>query len=132
MPVEHDLLRRARVFERQALTEIYDQYSHKLYNYAVRQLGDADLAEECVAETFARFLRAIKSGGGPEKYLQAYLYRVAHNWITDLYRRQPPLPLSLGRVSNERKSSGNRGVGGGGGGALRPRTPLFPGLLPLE
>jgi RNA polymerase sigma-70 factor (ECF subfamily) len=27
--------------------------------------------------------------------LQAYLYRIAHNWITDQYRRQPPPPLPL-------------------------------------
>jgi len=42
----------------------------------------------------------------------------------------------FGRVSNERKSSGNRGVRGvampEARKAKRPRTPLFPGLLPLE
>jgi len=42
-----------------------------------------------VADTFQRFLLALRAGGGPDGYLKAYLYRIAHNWITDLYRRQP-------------------------------------------
>ena len=90
-----DLLKGARNFDQQVLGEIYDLYSGKLYAYAMRLLGSQDLAEECVAETFSRFLLALKNGGGPQEYLQAYLYRVAHNWITDTYRRQPPPSLEL-------------------------------------
>ena len=98
MGIEGDLLAGARTFEKIALTHIYDRYSTPLYRYAVRLVGDADLAEECVAETFSRFLHTLHRGGGPRRHLQAYLYRVAHNWITDHYRREPPLPLdpSLG------------------------------------
>ena len=90
-----DLLQGARRFDQQALGEIYDLYSGKLYAYAVRLLGSQDLAEECVADTFSRFLQALKNGGGPQDHLQAYLYRIAHNWITDTYRRQPPPSLEL-------------------------------------
>jgi RNA polymerase sigma-70 factor (ECF subfamily) len=90
-----DLLRRAKQLDRQALAKIYDCYSPALYAYALRLLGDACLAEDCVAETFRRFLAALQNGGGPRDYLQAYLYRIAHNWITDQYRRQPPPPLPL-------------------------------------
>jgi RNA polymerase sigma-70 factor (ECF subfamily) len=85
----------ARRFEQDALTAIYDQYSSRLYRYAMRLMGDVYLAEECVAETFDRFLKALRSGGGPRDHLQAYLYRIAHNWITDQFRRQPPPPLNL-------------------------------------
>jgi RNA polymerase sigma-70 factor (ECF subfamily) len=45
-----------------------------------------------VAETFSRLLKALRAGQGPQDHLQAYLYRVAHNWITDCFRRQP-LPM---------------------------------------
>lgn len=69
-----------------ALAEIYDCYSPGLYRYAVRLLGDPDLAEDCVAETFARFLDALQKQRGPRDHLQAYLYRIAHNWIVDVYR----------------------------------------------
>lgn len=88
------LLRRARQFDEQALAEIYDTLSPAIYAYAMRLLGDADLAEECIADTFSRFLNALHAGGGPQNYLKAYLYRVAHNWITDRYRHaRPETPL---------------------------------------
>lgn len=91
MPPDPLLLERARQFDRQALAEVYDLYSPGLYRYAMRRLGDPQLAEECVAETFSRFLHALQARKGPRDFLQAYLYRVAHNWITDFYRRDPPL-----------------------------------------
>jgi len=81
------LLAGARRYEEQALAEIYDRYNLGLYRYCVRLLGDPDTAEDCVAETYSRLLRALRSGGGPNDYLRAYLYRVAHNWIVD-YRRK--------------------------------------------
>ena len=90
---EKQLLKRARAFDRKVLAEIYDRYSPGLYRYAVRQLSDDIQAEECVAETFSRFLQILQGGGGPQEHLQAYLYRIARNWITDQFRRQPPLPL---------------------------------------
>ncbi len=86
---ESILLEKARAFDLDALAQVYDRYSPPIYRYALRLLGDEDLAEECVADTFHRFLLALRNGGGPENHLQAYLYRVAHNWITDTFRRNP-------------------------------------------
>jgi len=91
------ILERAKRFEAQALEEIYDTYSPGIFRYAFRLLGDADLARECMSETFSRFLSALKRDSGPDNYLQAYLYRIAHNWITDYYRSKvpPSLPLDV-------------------------------------
>lgn len=80
---------------KQDLVSIYEQYSPGLYRYAYRLLGDRNQAEEAVSETFSRFLQAIRNGGGPNANIQAYLYRVTHNYITDMYRRQPIAPISL-------------------------------------
>jgi RNA polymerase sigma-70 factor (ECF subfamily) len=98
MDAEQSLLAKALRFDESALTEVYDCYCDGLYRYAWRLLGSEDLAEECVAETFSRFLNAIKSGGGPRRHLKAYLFRTAHNWITDQYRRQPAPALPLDQV----------------------------------
>jgi RNA polymerase sigma-70 factor (ECF subfamily) len=86
---EQETLQQARHFDAQTLARIYDEYSPGLYRYAYRLLGDALLAEDCVSETFQRFLTALRNGGGPDDHLQAYLYRIAHNWVTDQYRRNP-------------------------------------------
>lgn len=88
---EQDLLLRARQLDPCALAEIYDLYSPHLYRYAVRLLGDACTAEDCVAESFSRFLQSIRTHKGPSDYLQAYLYRTLHNLVVDHYRRQSPV-----------------------------------------
>lgn len=87
---ESRLLEAARQFESQALAQIYDTYSPGLYRYAMRRLGDVQLAEDCVSETFSRFLQALRGWRGPRDHLQAYLYRTAHNWIVDCFRRERP------------------------------------------
>ena len=92
---ESELLRRARQFDERALGEIYDRLSPALYRYAYRLLGEVSLAEEVVADAFHRYLLALRNGGGPTEHLSAYLYRVAHNLITDRFRRPPPLELAL-------------------------------------
>jgi RNA polymerase sigma-70 factor (ECF subfamily) len=83
------------VFDRETLVAIYEQHNAELYRYAYRLLGDGALAEDCVSETFSRFLKAVRDGIGPVENVRAYLYRMAHNWVTDHYRRQPLPPLSL-------------------------------------
>jgi RNA polymerase sigma-70 factor (ECF subfamily) len=92
---EQELLNGARTYDAQTLAEVYDRYSPGLYAYALRLLGDECLAEDCVAETFSRFLKSLRGDHGPHEHLQAYLYRIAHNWITDQYRRQPPPAFEL-------------------------------------
>ena len=86
---EQELLAQAGQFNTHALAEIYDLYSPRLYRYAMRLLGDASMAEDCVSETFSRFLKALHAGKGPRDYLQAYLFRTAHNLVVESYRRQP-------------------------------------------
>jgi RNA polymerase sigma-70 factor (ECF subfamily) len=92
---EKELLDGARHLDNLALAAIYDSFNRGIYSYSLRLLGEPDLAEECVAETFSRFLHALSKGSGPQQYLQAYLYRIAHNWITDHYRSQPPHSTEL-------------------------------------
>ena len=89
------ILERAKHFDTQALEEIFDTFSPGIYRYAIRLLGDEELARECMSETFSRFLGALQRNSGPNAYLQAYLYRIAHNWITDYYRAKTPPSLPL-------------------------------------
>ena len=95
---EKVILEQAKRFDAQALEEIFDTYSPGIYRYAYRLLGDTELARECMAETFSRFLTALKRDSGPDNYLQAYLYRIAHNWVTDFYRSKVPPSLPMDRV----------------------------------
>jgi RNA polymerase sigma-70 factor (ECF subfamily) len=92
---DNELLQLARKFDPRALADIYDTFSPGIYRYAIRLTGDQDLAEECVAETFSRLLQAFKLRKGPRDYLQAYLYRIAHNWIVDYFRNKSNEPSKI-------------------------------------
>ena len=105
IPSETELLRLAHRLDSIALAQIYDLYSPDIYRYAMRLLGDPSVAEDCVSETFSRLLKALQHGQGPVDFLKAYLYRVAHNWITDYYRRQPPPTEELKDELPDRESS---------------------------
>lgn len=89
---ERSLLQNALSFDESAIAEIYDRYQAALYRYAYRLLGDQQLAEDCIADTFFRFLKNLRKGNAPTENLRAYLYRIAHNWITDFYRRTQKAP----------------------------------------
>jgi len=97
MRVNTMIMAQAKPLDKQDLVEIYEELSPALYRYAVRLLGNRETAEDCVSETFSRFLQAVRMGGGPKENVRAYLYRVAHNWITDHYRRTREVtqPLDL-------------------------------------
>jgi RNA polymerase sigma-70 factor (ECF subfamily) len=101
---EDDWLEGARRLEEESLEAIYDAYSPELYRYAYRLIGDTQAAEDLVAATFYRFLRALHVSGGPSKHLRAYLYRIAHNLAMDHYRRQPARVVSSDDISKNMPS----------------------------
>lgn len=80
-----------RQYQKQELIELYQSLNDTLFRYAIRLLGDPMLAEDCVAETFSRFLAVIQKGLGPKVNEKAYLFRIAHNWIMDYYRQHEPM-----------------------------------------
>ena len=93
-------LQEARRWDESALAEIYDTYAPSIYRYVYRKTGDRDIAQDLTAETFHRFLKALRRGTGPRDHLSGWLYRVAHNLIVDHYRSQPNgPPVSLEDVS---------------------------------
>jgi RNA polymerase sigma-70 factor (ECF subfamily) len=89
MAIKTKTLDSAVSYDRQELIAVFEQYNLELYRYAFRLLGEKCLAEDCVAETFSRYLRVVRSGRGPSENVRAYLYRIVHNWAIDYYRRNP-------------------------------------------
>jgi RNA polymerase sigma-70 factor (ECF subfamily) len=92
---EQALLDRAKTYDPEALTELYDRYAPRMYAYIYRRVSDADLAEDLTSELFLRVLRAIQNQRTWRDSFVAWLYRIAHNLIIDVYRRRPPPPVSL-------------------------------------
>ncbi len=85
---EQTLIQKAQIFDEESLSKIYDAYSPGLYRYAMRFLENQQFAEDCVSDTFLGFLKMLRAGNQSIDHLQPYLFRIAHNWITDFYRKK--------------------------------------------
>jgi RNA polymerase sigma-70 factor (ECF subfamily) len=71
---------------------LYDRYSRVVYGVALRILGEAELAEDVVQETFWRVWRrghTFQSGRGQ---VAAWIFGIAHNLSIDELRRQRSRP----------------------------------------
>lgn len=93
MDYDTQLLERAKRWDEEALVEVFDRYAPAIYRYVYRRVGDGQIAQDLMAETFRRLLDALRRGAGPRTHLSAWLYRVAHNLVVDHYRRQPADPV---------------------------------------
>ena len=84
---EHRLIERARYGDLAALGELYNLHVDRIYQYVRYRTGDEQTAEDITAEVF---LRAIESIGDYEDQgapFVAWLYRIAHARVIDLWRR---------------------------------------------
>ncbi len=87
---ERALLPLLQALDEKALEVAYNTFQPLLYRYVYHLLGNLEATEDVVGETFHRLLRALDAGHGPRQYLQAWLYRVAHNLAIDYFRQRSP------------------------------------------
>lgn len=84
---EIDLVTRLKVYDDDAIRQVYRLYADAIYRYALYQGGDPDLAEDVAAEVFVRMIESIGSYQYRGFPVSAWLYRIARNLIVDLQRR---------------------------------------------
>lgn len=92
---ERALIERARQ-EPEAFGQLYEQYVARIYNYHYRHTGNVHEAEDLTSRTFYRALRSMSSYQERGYSFQAWLFRIAHNLMVNLYRdqsRRPSVPL---------------------------------------
>jgi RNA polymerase sigma-70 factor (ECF subfamily) len=86
----HDVARAKR--DREAFAPLYVRYFDRVYAYCYRRLGNADDAADATSVVFSRALAALASCR--EETFRPWLFSIAHNVLTDLYRaRRPARPL---------------------------------------
>ena len=79
-----------------AAAELYDEYSHALYAYALSLTGDAAASEDLVHDAFVRLIEYPQAPESDE----AFLFTVVRNRAIDLrrrgaVRRENPCPVPL-------------------------------------
>ncbi len=85
---EEWLVRRAKEYDREALTQLYRRHVSAIYRYIHLRVGRADLAEDLTADVFLKMLEGIESFDYRGVPFAAWLFRIAHDRVVDYFRRQ--------------------------------------------
>jgi len=85
------LVQKAKEFDSETWTQIYQCYYPKIYAYLSRRLGNTNPVEDIVADVFLRAVEGIGSFSYRGTSLLAWLYRIAHNQMVDHLRRKAKL-----------------------------------------
>jgi RNA polymerase sigma-70 factor, ECF subfamily len=89
------LLARVADGDSRALNALYDRYARVVYGVALRMLGEAELAEDVVQETFWRVWRRARTFQSGRGKVAAWIFGIAHNLSVDELRRQRSRPRSV-------------------------------------
>ena len=74
-----------------AFRDLVDNYSPRIYNLALKMLGDGDLADDILQETFVNAYRSIDRFEG-RSHISTWLYRIAHNAVLMRFRKEKAQP----------------------------------------
>jgi RNA polymerase sigma-70 factor (ECF subfamily) len=84
----------------EAFGELYGIFLDRIYRYVFYQVRDKMTAEDITEEVFVKAWNAISSCKGKEKTFSAWLYRIAHNRIIDIFRRrEKEQPIEMDTVA---------------------------------
>ena len=84
---DETLMKNLRRGDMQAFDELYTRHRQPLFNFILRLLQDAALAEDVFQETYMRVLENADRFK-PRGKFSTYLYTIAHNLCMDELRRQ--------------------------------------------
>lgn len=78
---------------------LYEDYAERLFSFLVYRTGDRALAEDVLADTFERVLRARRRFDPRKASEKTWIYSIALNLLTDHGRRRSAEGRALERVA---------------------------------
>lgn len=73
----------------QQFTELYERYVARVYRYLLARVGNVADAQDLTSQTFIAAMENLDKYKGQRPFL-AWLFGIARNKATDMYRRQRP------------------------------------------
>src|SRR5437016_8648340 len=83
---DQELMRIVQAGDFSPASEIYDRYSGRIYNFALRFLRNAEAAEDATQEVFVKMMRHANQFQGDAK-LSTWLFSITANWCRDYLRK---------------------------------------------
>ena len=73
---------------RKIFSQIYDKYIDKIYRFIFLKVNSQEIAQDLTSETFLRGWESFQTKNEEIENIQAFLYRIARNLVTDHYREK--------------------------------------------
>ena len=73
---------------RKVFSKIYDRYIDKIYRFIFLKVNSQEIAQDLTSETFLRGWESFQAKNEEIENIQAFLYRIARNLVTDYYREK--------------------------------------------
>lgn len=83
---DQELMRLVQAGDFSPASEIYDRYSGRIYNFALRFLKNAEAAEDATQEVFVKMMKHANQFQGDAK-LSTWLFSITANWCRDYLRK---------------------------------------------
>ncbi len=131
-----ELVERARSGEADAITELYRRHERRVYNLALRTLGNHWDAADVAQEAFIKAFKNIGSFKGEARF-GTWLHRIAVNAAYDHLRRQRPEPMEADIIDDLSGPAGQAAAVGTGRHGIDPAMdglsePLRAALMELD
>ncbi len=98
-PNDAELVIAARTNPR-AFVLLYERYLGPVYRYCYVRLDSREAAEDATSDVFLKVLASLPSLR--DQAFAAWLFRIAHNVVVDIYRRRRPVhPLETAEDQND-------------------------------
>ena len=83
-----DLVALAQRGDMDAIGALYDQHYEAVFRYLCSRAGDRQLAQDLTGDVFKRMLTGLPQYRQRGLPFRAWLFRIAHNLLTDHYRKE--------------------------------------------
>lgn len=83
---DQELMRIVQAGDYSPASEIYDRYSGRIYNFALRFLKHPEAAEDATQEVFVKMMKHANQFNGDAK-LSTWLFSITANWCRDYLRK---------------------------------------------
>lgn len=85
---EEALINLAKTGDKGAIGRLYDEHLQPIYRYVRYRVDNDAAAEDITSDVFLRMVRELPRYTYTGAPFRAWLYRIANNCITDVFRRQ--------------------------------------------
>jgi len=91
---ERSLVDRAKEYDQQAFSQLYEENFDRIYRYVALKIGNQMEAEDLTQMVFMKALKSISTYRWQDVPFSAWLYKIAHNQVVDYLRKKTRQPVA--------------------------------------